>query len=1044
MPRWTLEQQQAINEEGSNILVSAGAGSGKTAVLSERALRKVKNGVDIDKILILTFTKAAAYEMMVRIRKKISDAGLKEQVSRIDKAYITTFDSFALSIVKKYHDRLNITKNVSIVDSNVIMINKKKILDEIFDNYYTNSDPDFEKLITDFCLRDDKEIKEYILSLNDKLDLKYDKIDYLKSYLDKFYDLKVINNRKNEYEEILKSIILKIKNSLSSLELILDGDTISLFYDNLNSLFGANDYDEIKKSLDIDLPRLPKNSGDEAKLLKKELSDFIDELKKLTIYDSSKSMVNDYLSTKDYLRIVIKIILELEQKITEYKFYNNVFEFTDISKLAIKLVKENSDIKNELKYYFNEIMIDEYQDTSDLQEEFIKEIENDNVYMVGDIKQSIYRFRNANPLLFKDKYDRYSTSSGGIKIDLNKNFRSRDEVLKNINDIFDLIMDNKFGGAEYKQTHQMIFGNNTYINEGKTEQNYNIDFYKYHIDKDSNYSKYKTNEIEAFIIASDIKEKVDEHFKVFDKDTLELRDIKYSDFVILMDRSKDFNLYKKIFEYFKIPLTILKDENIMEQDEVFLIKNILKLIECCENKEFNNSFYYAFTSISRSYLFRVDDEEIFKQIKENNFINNPILEKVNKIVSKLSNLDLRSLIEEIIYEFDFSNKLISVGNIDMGIAVLEYFLNLSKSLQDLGYDYHDFINYLDEVIKNKSDIRIPVSINDEDSAKIMTIHKSKGLEYPICYYSGLANSFNVSELKEKILYDNEYGIITPSFYLGYQDTFYKELLKKKYYLEEIGEKIRLFYVALTRCKEKMIVVADLEENATYLDSGLVSDNNREKYRSFLDILKSIYEEIESYVVPINLDNIEITDKYKILTTNNQITDIKENELVVSEYINNEIVEVEKTHFSKMVVELIDKNTLNNMRFGVRIHEIFEMIDFKNPKLDKLDITDFERKCITNFLNQDILKDIDNAKILKEYEFYTKSNDNQECHGIIDLMIEYSDRIDIIDYKLKNVSDDSYLKQLFGYRDYIVNKTKKRVNVYLYSILNNELKELKID
>ena len=206
MPRWTEEQQQAIDLENSNILVSAGAGSGKTAVLSERALRKVKEGVNIDQILILTFTKAAAYEMMLRIRNKISKAGLTEQLNRIDKAYITTFDSFALSVVKKYHDRLNLSQNITIVDENVINLLKKETIDEIFDYFYKNSNPHFEKMITDFCLRDDAEIKKYILDLNNKLDLKYDKSKYLETYINEYYSNQIINNRVLEYEELLKLV----------------------------------------------------------------------------------------------------------------------------------------------------------------------------------------------------------------------------------------------------------------------------------------------------------------------------------------------------------------------------------------------------------------------------------------------------------------------------------------------------------------------------------------------------------------------------------------------------------------------------------------------------------------------------------------------------------------------------------------------------------------------------------------------------------------------------------------------------------------------
>ena len=1040
MPRWTEEQQQAIDLEGSNILVSAGAGSGKTAVLSERTLRKVKSGVNIDQILILTFTKAAAYEMMLRIRDKISKAGLLEQLNRIDKAYITTFDSFALSVVKKYHDRLNLAKNIAIVDENVISLLKKEVLDEVFEKFYKENSSCFEKLITDFCLRDDNEIKKYILDLNNKLDLKYDKEIYLDNYVSKYYDTDTIKARVNEYETLLKSNISKIESILRKLEIILDGDDYFKFYDQLEPLLNATNYDEIKNSLDITLPRLPKNSGDEAKKLKDSLNKQIEVIEDMCIFDSTDDMINDYLSTKDYIVAIISIIKALDEKINIYKMNKNVFEFTDISKLAIRLVRDNEDIRLELKNYFNEIMIDEYQDTSDLQEQFIKLIENNNVYMVGDIKQSIYRFRNANPFIFKEKYDNYAKELGGRKIDLNKNFRSRGEVLANINQIFDDIMDDNFGGANYQESHRMVFGNSTYINEGKTDQDYNFDIYNYHIEKDSIYKKYKTEEIEAFIIAKDIQDKINNNYQIFDKDTLILRKIRYSDFVVLMDRSSKFTLYKKIFEYMKIPLTILKDENIMDQNEVYLIRNILKLIECLENKDYDNTFKYSFISIARSYLFNYSDEDIFHTMTNNLYFDSEIIIKAKTILEMLPKLNLKELINCIVETYDFNMKLINIGNVQMGISVLEYFKNLSESLQDIGYDYHKFIVYLDDIISSKKEIKIPVSVGDDNSCKIMTIHKSKGLEYPICYYSGLGASFNVSELKEKILYDNEYGIITPCFKNGYQDTFYKNLLKQKYYFEEIGEKIRLFYVALTRCKEKMIMIASLDENSTDKDNYIVSDVIREQYRSFLDILKSIYEDVDSRIVDIQLDNIPISNDYKILNVNklpdNLSTDVKLN---VSEYTYEKQI-LTKEHFSKSVNSLIDKNTMNNMRFGTKIHKLFELVDFKNPEFDKLAMTDYEKQCIIKFLSQPLLTNINSANIVKEYEFYTNI-DNEEKHGIIDLILEYDDHIDIIDYKLKSINDINYVKQLDGYRKYIENKSRKKVDIYLYSIIDETMEKL---
>ena len=209
MSNWTKEQQEAINKEGSNIIVSAGAGSGKTAVLTERVIRKLKSGTNINEILILTFTNAASYEMKERIRDAIAeDSSLKKQLDLIDGSYITTFDSFSLSIVKKYHYLLNIPRDVSIIDNSIIYNEKVKLLNAIMEEHYHQKDADFLKLISDFCIKDDKDIFDYIIKINDKMDLLMDKEEFLNSYIDKYYDIDFINKNIDEYIEEVKKKFL--------------------------------------------------------------------------------------------------------------------------------------------------------------------------------------------------------------------------------------------------------------------------------------------------------------------------------------------------------------------------------------------------------------------------------------------------------------------------------------------------------------------------------------------------------------------------------------------------------------------------------------------------------------------------------------------------------------------------------------------------------------------------------------------------------------------------------------------------------------------
>ena len=265
MPNWTKEQQQAIDETGKNIIVSAGAGSGKTAVLSERVIKKLET-VDINKLLILTFTKEAANEMKDRIRKKIKkNQKLKKQLDMIDSAYITTFDSYSLSLVKKYYYLLNISPNVGIIDSSIIDIKKGEYIDIIFKNLYEEENPLFQKLIKDFCIKDDKEIKKYIIELNNKLDLKLNKEEYINNYLENNFNDETIDKNINKYIDLIKEKINEIKSNVYDIQILVDGNYYEKLLEVLNPLLNSNTYEEIKNNSIIKLPNLPKGSSDELK-----------------------------------------------------------------------------------------------------------------------------------------------------------------------------------------------------------------------------------------------------------------------------------------------------------------------------------------------------------------------------------------------------------------------------------------------------------------------------------------------------------------------------------------------------------------------------------------------------------------------------------------------------------------------------------------------------------------------------------------------------------------------------------------------------------
>lgn len=1021
---WTNEQLQAIEEKGKNIIVSAGAGSGKTTVLTERVIRKLKQGIDINKLLILTFTDAASQEMKERIREAIKqEPTLSKQLDLLTTAYICTFDSFSLSIVRKYHYLLNIDSSVNIMDNNINVLEIKNIINNIFDEYYGNENPEFLDLIFQYCVKDDEKLKSGILSLYNKIDLLVEKEEYLNSYFDnnfteekfnKNYEIyeQLIRRKINEYIDFCDHFIPYYSNKSRESYNLLRERLLSIVYNQSP----ISDFDE-----NIKLPKM-QDAPDEAKNIKTQANNLKKEI--ISLYTKSKEKLKTALfSTIPNQKIIVEIIKEIDKRINDYKRKYNTYTFMDIAKMAIKVVKENEIVKEELKNNLYEIMIDEYQDTSDIQEYFINLIANNNVYMVGDIKQSIYRFRNANPYLFQSKYDNYGNNNGGIKIDLTNNFRSRLEVVNNINNIFSQIMTQDMGGAEYQKDHIMQHGNKSY-NEIAKDQNFNSEVIKYYPDEQK---RIKNEEIEAFIIASDIRKKIDNKYQVMDKKTKQARDVRYDDFVILVSKSKHFEMYKKVFNYFQIPLNIYKNEEIKDDYDIKVVYNILRLIITNNFENFKQEEKYALTSILRSYVMSYSDDEIFKMFYNNDFYNNEVYLKIKELRKYKDIISIGEMLEKIDDSFEIINKAQKTKNIKKVLVHYEYLINLSNSLSDLGYSLEDYTKYLNDVFDNDLKIEYQNKLMSVDNAvKIMTIHKSKGLEFGICYFPTLSDGFNLEDNKKEFAFDSNLGIIIPQINNGKKDTFLKCIYNYKEKIETISEEVRVWYVALTRAKEKMIFIS--------------KDENKEiqgKIKSFNDFMFNYFSTIDcSYNSDENLERFIIMNRSIKKTNFNELV-TNTNKLVINEMnIKKELLE--KKSFSKNINQMITKETKETLEFGTQMHEALEKIDFKTKDYSVIDLDSKYYKYLEMFLNNELLKNINEGNVYKEYQFYDPVNN---VNGSIDLMIEYNDYIDIIDYKLKHIEDEGYLKQLAGYKNYIENKTNKKVNTYLYSIIEGKAKEL---
>lgn len=1026
---WTDSQNNAIYKNGCNILVSAGAGSGKTAVLSARTIETLKKGVLINSLLILTFTRASANEMKERIRKSIKENNMLEQLKLLDSSYITTFDSFSLSIAKRYSYCLNKSNDINISSDNLIKQLLDEVVNKVIDDYYTKNDDLFNDLIRSFCVKDDKLIRDMVIRLYYEVDKMTNYHNYLNNYMNEYFNEDFYNDIKTRFTEVLLDKIVNLQEKTINLMNESDGDVYEGLNVFLNDIKINKKYENIKKIVtNFVIPRKTKACSEDYSKVRGLLKSDIDNLLTFMRYENLDDIITEYKKTYNHSKVIINILKDVYFKIDEIKKEKNLYTFNDVAKMAIRIIKENDWVKEELKNEFHEIMIDEYQDTSDIQEEFINLISNNNVYAVGDIKQSIYRFRNANPLLFKMKYDKYSNEvdkNKGYKIDLLENFRSRKEVLKSVNDIFKVVMSDQIGGANYIDHHQMKYGNLSYLDLNSFDYNLEV------IDISNLNNEYSRNIKEIFSVATDIKQRMSNGDQVFIKG--KPRKLNYEDFCILLDRSTDFDLYKSIFEYMGIPLNVQKEEKLTSGYDYQVILNIMKFILLISDRTYNTLFKYLFTSIARSFVFRLSDEEIFQYVVGNNIYESLIYKKAINIANDINKLSPLQYLERIVDEFDIYSNVIRIGNAALTFRKIEYLSELAIELGLIGYNVKGYVEHLDKAMELNIDIGFKTGTSSNDAVNLMTIHASKGLEFPICYYAGLDKSFNRSDIKERFLIDSKKTIIIPYFENGIKETALKDIYKFEYDYEEISEKIRLFYVALTRSKEKIIIVDDLSSDF----SLEVSEGHKLRFRSFADIMNSVYANIDY----INTKSCAIISRdYLFKDIKNYQANIPRGSIIKTESLEFKLDKSSNMRYSKTINKILSKEEIKNINLGLEIHKLLENLNLKDNnlinKIENMNLNSYTEEILLRFCRSGLLDNINSANVYREYEFI---NDNKT--GIIDLMLEFDDYIDIIDYKLKDTSSEAYLLQLSGYKEYISRLTNKKVNIYLYSLIEGKIVKL---
>lgn len=965
---WTKEQKQAIENKNANILVAAAAGSGKTTVLVSRIINKViVDNVDIDKLLVVTFTNAAASEMKEKLLNKLYEAidkepdnkNLQRQINLINRAHISTIHSFCLDVIRNNFFELGISANFRVGDETEIEIMKEEAIEKVFEDNYESENEDFQLLLNMYTsYKDDKPLKDIILKMYDFIA----SIPFPEKWLDdaiKDYDVKEKDFSDTKWGKIIidytKSTIEGYLKNLEQAKKTLEGNQNLIdFYENIKKeivFYQTIDYSswdkiffQINSKEKNDWPRkskldeYEKELKEEAKKIRDSVkNDFEKKLLKLYSYSSDDAIL-DITSMKKILIIIQKLLNEFKTEFTDRKREKNVVDFSDIEHLALKLLINEDGTKTEIakKYDFEEIMCDEYQDSNLVQEQILKSVSNGhNIFMVGDVKQSIYRFREARPDLFLNKYEMYKPANGtekelkdDTKILLYKNFRSRENVVDFVNTVFQSIMSKALGEIDYTKNEYLNFAAS--FDEPKIDcrtEIYVIETENQEIEEDTPKNikgvESSENTIEAFSkiakvqenmaeenakekndentrarIEKNTKEKIDEEIEnddeiAVDKAVLEARliakkikelnqqGIEYKDIAILLrSPSVTAPVYEKELTEEGIPIFTDTSEDYLSSIEIDTIMSLLKIIdnplqdiplvtvmrsviggfsdnELIEIRLHKNvgAYYYAVKSVLE------DKEESELKWKVQEFAQ--LIDEFRKVEKELP---LDEFIWKIYSETGYYHYVRLMPNGKLRQANLRKLFEKAKEYEKISFKgIFNFITFIEKVASKKSSGFTEAKIIGENDnvVRIMSIHKSKGLEFPICIIGNAGKRFNLKDMQDKIIYDQDVGIgvnfIDKKALIEYP-TLTKQAINLKARKEMISEEMRVLYVALTRAKEKLIIVGcdkKAKENIEKISSQIqsyypvekpekINPSLVEKYIRYLDWIELVLEFSEGF------------------------------------------------------------------------------------------------------------------------------------------------------------------------------------------------------
>jgi ATP-dependent helicase/nuclease subunit A len=922
---WTEDQWKAIMAKNKNILVAAAAGSGKTAVLVNRIIQKVlaaDDPVNVDELLVVTFTSASAAEMRHRIGQALEEAiiqnpnskNLRTQLNLLNKASISTLHSFCMEVIRKYYYLIDLDPGFRIADDTEAQLLRDEVIDELFEDEYGNednhaflhlvdtftndrSDTDLQKIVhvlydfarsnpmPDFYLQ--KMVSMYVVESVTKIE----ELPFIDALL---YDIELqleaareLIERAYELTKLPGGPAPRAENFLDDLQVI--ETLIQARKDSWETLYQAMQTWSFSRAKTIRGDQYDMELADKAKNLREKAKQKIQGLKEQLFSRKPESFLQNMNEMKPIIQALVKLVQSFSARFEAKKQEKGIVDYSDLEHYCLDILTKETSQDGELlpsdaalayRSHFNEVFVDEYQDTNMVQETILKLVsKEDNLFMVGDVKQSIYRFRLAEPNLFLGKYNGFTQdgTSAGLRIDLARNFRSRNEVLDAVNFLFKQIMGEKVGEIAYDERAELKAGapypkNESYpaelllmdLEKGNGASNENNEDEAL-ADSEFDQEELEKSQLEAKIIAGKIKELVTGSAQVYNMKTESMRPMMYRDTVILLRSMK---WAPQIMEEFKqqgIPVYANLSTGYFEATEVSIIMSLLRVID-------NPVQDIPLAAVLRSPIVGLNETELAKiriQHKSGSFwdavssfcLKKPseqeegIYEKVRsfyEMLRKWRTMARQGSLSELIWElyrdtqfYDFAGGLPGGKQRQANLRAL---YDRARQYEETSFrGLFRFLRFIERMTERGGDLGAARALGEqEDVVRIMTIHSSKGLEFPVVFVAGLAKEFNMKDIQQSYLLDKDLGFAAK--YVNVEKRFSNPSLpqlafKRKKKMEMLAEEMRILYVALTRAKEKLYLIGTVKDankqieqwqEAAASNDWLLKDYVRASAKGYLD------------------------------------------------------------------------------------------------------------------------------------------------------------------------------------------------------------------